>query len=141
MRLSQVSDEMHLSLEVPVLQEQVTYYEPTSPSPSWVPDYVATNIASPEDLWITPKTSNASANIKVLPISKTAFESNNENECGICFESSSKGLTMTTDCGHEYCVKCWHTWYMSHRSCPTCRNLNPLVTYYKVKESKCTARS
>lgn len=47
----------------------------------------------------------------------------NINECPICLDEFQKGenLRILPKCSHGYHVKCIDKWFLSHSSCPICR--------------------
>ncbi|XP_027905530.1 E3 ubiquitin-protein ligase AIRP2-like [Vigna unguiculata] len=42
-----------------------------------------------------------------------------DEECGICMENNMK--MVLPNCGHSFCISCFHDWYMRSESCPFCR--------------------
>jgi hypothetical protein len=58
--------------------------------------------------------------------------------CNICFEFKPMNNICVTECGHDFCQSCFHTWETSDRNravtCPTCRAVRPQVTIYLPKE-------
>jgi hypothetical protein len=67
--------------------------------------------------------------LKKLP--KAQLES--DVDCNICFESHKKPDTLSTACGHDFCIGCWKSWMCQpnkERRCPVCRENLPKVSYF-----------
>ena len=64
-----------------------------------------------------------------LTIAATTVESKNVlrplethlNGCTICFDSQAISLCETSECHHEFYLKCISEWLASNKSCPVCR--------------------
>lgn len=69
-------------------------------------------------------------------VSEEVFQS--KMDCDVCMNSCGKGSTITTSCRHVFCIECWVKWMKIRtdqsqlKNCPTCRFINPIVTYYRV---------
>ncbi|CAN1295367.1 E3 ubiquitin-protein ligase AIRP2 [Linum perenne] len=48
------------------------------------------------------------------------IEFERDDECGICMEKSS-GQMVLPNCGHSFCMNCFHDWNSRSKSCPFCR--------------------
>lgn len=48
--------------------------------------------------------------------------------CSICDETSE----IITFCKHQFCTKCIHQWLETNETCPLCRCLNPLISYFTI---------
>ena len=59
-------------------------------------------------------------------------------ECIMCLEYVTKGESLTTECGHEYCATCWDKWTRINvkHSCPMCRKESPAIIRYKMIPEK-----
>jgi hypothetical protein len=68
---------------------------------------------------------------KICEITKTNYNSINEDECPICKENHKKGNTILTDCNHIFCKKCYKQWLSYNSTCPNCRKKMPLITIYR----------
>ncbi|KAK7379535.1 hypothetical protein VNO80_04998 [Phaseolus coccineus] len=49
-----------------------------------------------------------------------------DEECGICMENNMK--MVLPDCGHSFCISCFHNWCMRSESCPFCRGSMRKIT-------------
>ncbi|KAL9332758.1 hypothetical protein ACSQ67_002368 [Phaseolus vulgaris] len=49
-----------------------------------------------------------------------------DDECGICMENNMK--MVLPNCGHSFCISCFHNWYMRSESCPYCRGSMSSIT-------------
>ena len=45
-----------------------------------------------------------------------------KHECSICLSSIEKRALYVTECCHFFHEKCLSEWYLSHKTCPNCRN-------------------
>jgi Ring finger domain len=57
-----------------------------------------------------------------------------EQMCNICYETPLLKDACTTGCNHVFCKSCfirWETSCQGDPTCPSCRNVRPLVTEYK----------
>ena len=62
-----------------------------------------------------------------------------DNICAICYETPTKGESLTTSCGHDFCRECYIKWgYNKDKapSCPTCRKCSPDVFMFKHRQQK-----
>ena len=61
------------------------------------------------------------------------------NMCSICYDTPTKGASLNTECGHEFCRDCYIKWaYNNERapSCPACRKSCPTFRMFKHRQQK-----
>jgi hypothetical protein len=73
-------------------------------------------------------------------VEKTEFDAMMDECCGICLEIKTRGETILTSCGHNYCKTCFDHFVLSRKQkrsrkdkvvhCPHCRTPNPQVTVF-----------
>ena len=57
--------------------------------------------------------------------SDTSEVKSSEEECPICYESLNNKFSLTTDCGHKFCLDCFKKTVEIKSSCPLCRKEVP----------------
>ena len=79
-------------------------------------------------------------------LKKADFGAIMPDNCGICLETKTRGETITTCCGHNYCKTCFEQLVESRKTrlspadrvvhCPHCRKENPQVTAFKMRKPR-----
>ena len=79
-------------------------------------------------------------------IKKTEFDAVIDDNCGICLDTKTRGETITTECGHNYCITCFDALVQFRKQqisrqnkvvhCPHCRSANPRITVYKMRKPR-----
>jgi hypothetical protein len=79
-------------------------------------------------------------------VKKTEFDSMMDDSCGICLDTRTRGETITTSCGHNYCNTCFDALVQSRKQqilrkdkvvhCPHCRSVNPQITVFKMRKPR-----
>lgn len=79
-------------------------------------------------------------------VKKTEFESMMDDSCGICLDTRTRGETISTSCGHNYCNTCFDALVQSRKQqilrkdkvvhCPHCRTVNPQITVFKMRKPR-----
>lgn len=79
-------------------------------------------------------------------LKKADFGAIMPDNCGICLETKTRGETITTCCGHNYCKTCFEQLVESRKNrqsradrvvhCPHCRKENPQVTAFKTRKPR-----
>mmetsp|Transcript_7725 Transcript_7725/g.8974 ORF Transcript_7725/g.8974 Transcript_7725/m.8974 type:complete len:525 (+) Transcript_7725:75-1649(+) len=55
---------------------------------------------------------------------------NSHNECSICYEPNSVGVTVLGECGHRFHRECISRWLNDKESCPICRKRWKSLRFY-----------
>ena len=79
---------------------------------------------------------------KSKALSITEIEEVIEDPCCICFETYTRGQSITTCCNHTFCKDCYdsHEKSTPKSKCPMCRKENPVVTEYRTRKERASGK-
>jgi len=77
--------------------------------------------------------------IKYRAIGKTRYEANCSEDCSICMDRHTNGVSVTTECDHCFGKECWEKWITnrnSNQKCPVCRVACPSIISYTLRAGR-----
>ena len=75
-------------------------------------------------------------------VKRSVVEAMMPDKCGICLDAHSRGDTITTDCGHDYCKPCFNLLASIKNAedkdimCPNCRNICDKIIDFRMHISE-----